>query len=51
MKLIKYLVIIFSAFYYTNLFAITGIPEVPALNTNAYILMDYNSGKILLEKD
>lgn len=51
MKLIKYLVIIFSAFYYTNLFAITGIPEVPALNTNAYILMDYNSGKILLEKN
>lgn len=51
MKLIKYLLIIFSFSTHTTLLAIAAIPEAPSITTNAYILMDYNSGKILLDKN
>lgn len=36
--------------FFSKVFAINFTPEQPHLNTRAFVLLDYNSGKILLEK-
>lgn len=46
---IKYLIILLLTI--SKVFAIDFIPEQPSLNTGAFVLMDYNSSKILLEKN
>ena len=47
----RYLIIILSLLTVGELFAVDFVPEQPSLNTNAFILVDYDSGKVLLEKN
>jgi D-alanyl-D-alanine carboxypeptidase (penicillin-binding protein 5/6) len=47
----RYLIIILSLFMFGELFAVDFVPEQPSLSTKAFILVDYDSGKVLLEKN
>lgn len=47
----RYLIIILSLLMVGKLFAADFIPEQPSLNTSAVVLVDYDSGKVLLEKN
>lgn len=47
----RYLIIILSLLMVGKLFAADFIPEQPAINTSAVVLIDYDSGKVLLEKN
>jgi len=47
----KYLIIIIlNLLFSSKIFALNFTPEQPSLSTRAFVLLDYNSGKVLLEK-
>ena len=46
----KYLIIVLSLLTTSFSFAVDFIPEQPSLSSNAFALIDYASGKVLLEK-
>ena len=46
----KYLIIVLSLLTTNFSFAVDFIPEQPSLSSNAFALIDYASGKVLLEK-
>ncbi len=43
--------VIFSLVFFGKAFGMNFTPEQPNINTRAYILLDFNSGKVLLEKN
>ncbi len=52
MKIVNIIITAFLVFFATSIWAVPKpIPDPPTLNADSYFLMDFNSGRVLAEKD
>lgn len=51
LKKIPIILIILNFVFFSKVFAINFTPEQPSINSRAFVLLDYNSGKVVLEKN